>query len=154
MTGLINLQYTDFLNRLKGGEKIECPCCGRHSQMYRRTIHHTIAEKLIDLYKMGGEFDYVHTSRLVRRTESGIGDFSKAKYWKLIQEAETTDERKRTSGLWKLTDKGVGFVMDVLTIPRTVLIFDDRVFGFSEDHVGIRDCIASGGFNYSELMKG
>lgn len=154
MNGLINTQHTDFLNRLKKGEKTECPCCGRHSQMYRRNLHHTAAKKLIDLYKLGGEFDYVHTSRLIDDGETGAGDFSKAKYWKLIQEAETTDERKRTSGLWKLTDKGVGFVMDVLTIPRTVMIFDDRVFGFSEDHVSIQQCLASGGFNYSELMKG
>lgn len=154
MNGLINTQHTDFLNRLKKGAKEECPCCGRHSQMYRRNLHHTAAKKLIDLYKLGGEFDYVHTSRLIDEGETGAGDFSKAKYWALIQEAESTDERKRTSGLWKLTDKGVGFVMDVLTIPRTVLIFDDRTFGFSEDHVSIQQCLASGGFNYSELMKG
>jgi len=154
MTGLINLQHTDFLNRLKQGEKTDCPCCGRHAQMYARNLHHNAAKKLVQLYRFGGQFDYVHTSSLIDDGETGAGDFSKAKYWKLIEEAENNWEHKRTSGNWRLTDKGVRFVLGNETIPRQVMIFDDRVFGFSEDHVTIHDCLASGGFDYNALMRG
>lgn len=153
MTGLINTVHMDFINELKKGEKKDCPCCGRHAQMYKRNLHATAAKKLVKLYRLGGQHEYIHTSRLIDEGETGAGDFSKAKYWKLIVEAENNWEGKRTSGNWKLTDKGVGFVLDLITIPKSVMIFDDRVFGFSEDHTNIQQCLTSGGFNYSELMK-
>lgn len=154
MTGLLNLQYTDFLNRLKGGEKTDCPCCGRHAQMYHRHLHHNAAKKMVQLYRLGGAVEYIHTSRLIEDGETGAGDFSKGKYWGLIAEAENNWEHKRTSGNWKLTPKGVDFVLGRITIPKTALIFDDRVFGFSEDHVDIHSCLASGGFSYADLMRG
>jgi len=142
-----------FQEQIKSGNKMDCPCCGRYAQIYSRRIHATIARKLINLYNLGGDDRYVHTSRLILDGESGIGDFSKAKYWKLIQEAENTNDGKRTSGNWKLTEKGVGFVLNLITIPKSVKIFDDRVFGFSEEHVNIKECLDSGGFDYAEIMK-
>lgn len=144
---------TIFINDLLKGEKKDCPCCGRNAQIYQRRLHHTAAKKLIDLYRLGGDKDYVHTSRLVERGETSIGDFSKAKYWDLIHEAPADSGIKKTSGLWRLTEKGVSFVRGQVTIPRTVQIFDDRVFGFSGDLVSIQQCLASGGFNYQDLME-
>lgn len=152
MAELINMERIDFINKLKAGDKTDCPCCGRHAQMYRRSLHHTAAKKLVQLYRLGGDSQYVHTSQLVDTGETSIGDFSKAKYWRLIAEAQVTDERKKTSGLWKLTEKGIAFVKCQVTIPRTVLVFDDRTYGFSEDHVTIEQCLSGGGFNYRDLM--
>ena len=37
MAELINMERIDFINRLKQGDKTDCPCCGRHAQMYRRS---------------------------------------------------------------------------------------------------------------------
>lgn len=145
----------EFMERLKSGDKIDCPCCGRHSQMYKRYLHHNAAKKLVQLYRLGGGgVEYVHTSNLIDEGETGAGDFSKAKYWGLIEEAENNWEHKRTSGNWRLTHKGIDFVIGRITIPRQVLIFDDRVFGFSEDHVDIHACLRGGGFNYQALMSG
>lgn len=153
MSGLVNTQRAEFIQQLQDGKKMDCPCCGRYAQMYKRTIHHSVARKLIELYKMGGEYSFVHSSVFVRPGETSIGDFAKAKYWGLMIAAENTDDKKKTSGMWKLTDKGVGFVMDLIRVPRYALVFDDRVFGFTEDDkVSIRDCLASGGFDYSQLM--
>ena len=139
---------SEFIDRLKSGEKIDCPCCGRHSQMYTRNLHHNAAKKLIKLYLLGGYCQFVHTSKLIEDGETGAGDFSKAKYWGLIDEAPNNWEHKRTSGNWGLTLQGIGFVLGTTKIPRQVLIFDDRIFGFSDDYVSIEDCLKSGGFNY------
>lgn len=132
--------------------KKDCPCCGRHAQIYDRRLHHTAAKKLILLLQKGGDQTYVHTADLVERGEVSIGDFTKAKYWRLIEEREPDSEVKKTSGLWRLTAKGIEFVHGRLTIPRIAKIFDDRVIGFSEDHVTIQQCLDGGGFNYAELM--
>lgn len=142
----------NFWDNLFSGKKQDCPCCGRYAQMYRRKLHYTAVKKLISLYSLGGEDQYVHTSRLVVKGDTSIGDFSKAKYWGLIEEAISSSEMKKTSGLWKLTPKGVLFVKNKIQIPRTAFIFNDTFFGFSDDLVSISECLMGGGFDYSEIM--
>lgn len=142
-----------FIQRLVNGAKEDCPCCGRYAQMYDRKLYATIGRKLIKLYRLGGATEYVHTSRLVEQGETGIGDFGKARYWNFIEEQPITQDNKKKSGYWKLTAFGVDFVTGRIRVASRVMLFDDRVYGFSEELINIRECLESGGFNYNELMS-
>ena len=141
----------DFFNELKRGNTLNCPCCKRYAQIYKRRIHATVAYQLIKLLSLGGFSNYVHTNKLVPANQSSIGDFSKAKYFGLIEEKANADSSKRTSGYWKLTNLGMDFVRGFEKIPSYVLIFDDCVIEFDDEMISITDCLGDK-FNYSELM--
>jgi hypothetical protein len=141
-----------FINLLKQEKEMHCPCCGRYAKIYARTLHQNPAEKLVTLYTMGGGDWFFHTSRLVKRGETSIGDFTKAKYWGLIEERQNDDVTKKTSGYWRLTSKGIAFVEREISIPKHAYIFDDKVIGFSEERMFITDCFKKY-FDYEELMR-
>ena len=145
-------QRDEFWSRLRTGEKMDCPCCGRYSQMYKRALHYSVAVQLIEFHKMGGSDDFVSLRNMVRRWPTGIGDFTKAKYWELIMSKDHVPDAKKTSGLWMLTSKGTLFVLGLLSIPKYAIIFDDEVRGMTGEYVTIKDCLTDK-FNYTDLMN-
>lgn len=147
-----------FMNLLKVGMKMPCPCCGRHSQIYRRTVHYSMAWQLIKLYQLtriGGHIsdEYVDAAQLILPGTHGTGDFPKCRYWGLIERKPANSETEgKSSGLWRLTEQGVCFIRLEKTIQKTVLVFDDTVIGFDGPQVNIRQAISEK-FSYSELMN-
>lgn len=147
------MDYEKFMQDLVDGIIEECPCCHRHAQIYKRRLHATIIRQMYFLLKLGGDEHYVHTSRLLLPNTSGIGDFSKAKYFNLIEEHFCFDDAKKTSGLWRLTPSGVSFLKGNLKIPEFAGVFNDVVLFFSDERVSVQDCLGER-FNYKELMDG
>lgn len=148
-----SLQSVEFMKSIKKGEKFACPCCGRWAQVYRRTLHHTTAWQLIRLYKMNGFGEYINAVELIPEGQQGVGDFTKAKYWDLIERRPLNEEetRLKSSGFWRLTEKGVAFVLSQSTIQKTALIFDDNVIGFDGPQVTITESLCQQ-FDYERLM--
>jgi hypothetical protein len=142
----------DFRQRLLSGEKMDCPCCGRYAQVYQRRLHTSIALQLIELYKLGGTYDYIHASKLIPKGVSGAGDLSKAKYWGLISEKQP-DGNQKSSGFWMLTDLGVQYVTDRAKVPYIAHVYNDTVLGFSSRLSGIREALSEK-FDYQQLMEG
>ncbi len=145
-----------FQDDLQSGHHSDCPCCGRHAQIYRRKFHASMAYQLIRLYHMGGCKHFIHASKLILPSMAGSGDFSKAKYWGLICPKDKaiyeTETPSKCNGFWRLTREGELFVKNMVRIPREVNVFDDRVFGFSQELITINDALGSR-FNYDELME-
>lgn len=141
----------NFLNDLKNNKDgLTCPCCNRFAKIYKRRLHATIASQLIKLYKLGGANNYIHTKHLV--VGSGISDFSKAKYWGLIEaNPELPTDGKKTNGTWRLTNKGVNFIKGNSTISKYILIYQDAPLGESSESVNIYDVLEDK-FNYQQLM--
>lgn len=141
----------NFMNEIIGGDEKECPCCGRFAKIYRRTLHTSVALQLITLFKKGGHHKYIHVSELIPPGTSGSGDFTKAKYWGLIEEQEHTPGKKKSSGYWALSDKGIAFVRGNWSIHKYALVYDDRVLGFDGEEINIRSCLGNE-FDYSQMM--
>ena len=141
------------MDRLFSGEKLNCPCCGRYAQIYKRRIHLSVALQLIQLYKLGGrnERRYVHASVLIPKGNTGTGDIGKAFYFNLI-EPKPVDPYNNSSGYWRLTEIGCKFVEGTEQIKKTVFVFNDEVIGSDEETVTIRDCL-NNKFDYLELME-
>jgi hypothetical protein len=144
-----------FNEQLYSGHHSDCPCCGRHAQIYRRKFHASMALQLIRLYRMGGHLQFIHASKLILPQVSGAGDFSKAKYWGLIIPKDKaiyeTETPGKANGYWRITPLGEQFIKGLIRISREVHVFDDRVCGFSPDTITIRDALGTR-FNYDELM--
>ncbi len=140
-----------FMDRIKNGSEEDCPCCGRYTKVYHRQIYSSMAVQLIQLYRLGGDKEFVHVRRLLIKGTTGVGDFSKFAYWKLIEGMPKDDIKKHTSGYWMLTDIGVEFVKGVIGVQRYAIVYDSNVIGFSGSMRRITDCLDEA-FDYEELM--
>lgn len=144
----------DFWRRLNAGERLDCPCCKRYAQIYRRKLHTGMALQLIQLYRIGGADRFVHVKEMHQHF-SGTGDLTKFKYWDgMIPGAKAEDDTDhKTAGTWKLTAKGVKFILGKILLPEYALVFDDRVLGFSDSSIDIEYALGDK-FSYEELMRG
>lgn len=142
----------DFYHRLVAGEQFDCPCCGRYAQLYKRRLHTSICLQLVKLYKLGGADQYVHASKLIPRGVTGTGDFTKAKYWSLIEEFSDPANTGKSSGLWALTSVGVEFVRNEIGVAEWALVYDDKVLRYEGNPITISEAVKNK-FNYEELME-
>ena len=156
----IHLDPPPFQQKLKDGNGAHCPTCGRYAKIYRRRIHSNMARQLIALYSLTQPerffegklvIRYAHTRQV--RDKCGYSDFTLAKHWGLVQARPNEDDPSvKDTGLWTLTGQGLGFVLGTSTIPKYAYLFDDRLVGFSDDVVSIRDALGKK-FNYQEIME-
>ncbi|MGE0527391.1 MAG: hypothetical protein AB7G93_00825 [Bdellovibrionales bacterium] len=140
--------------RLGKGER--CPCCNQLAKMYERKLYSSMAAAIIYFYKSFDHSKFHHKSELLKNqalaTTLGGGDFAKLALWGLIEEKpKDTSEDKRTSGYWKISQKGIDFVLGKQRLPSHVRIYDGKVFGFTGDKVLVTDCLGKK-FSYVELM--
>lgn len=144
------LEAKEYL-RANWEKGVTCPCCKQSVKKYRRAIHSSMCLALINLYKISkGGKEYHHISDFV----GNFGDFSKFRYWGLVEEKEKEDgEDKRTSGYWKITEKGIAFVLGEVKVKSHILIFNKKVYGFDGNDVTIQELLKKK-FSYEELMNG
>jgi hypothetical protein len=136
---------------------VTCPCCGQFAKRYRRPLHSTIARSLIRLMRLTltePALPMHHISTFQQSLTAGR-DFCLVAYWELAEDIPVDRENgaTRTSGFWRLTEKGRAFVRLEIVIPRYAYIFNAEGRGFDGDSVSIIDCLGKR-FNYRELMEG
>lgn len=133
----------------------DCPACGQLVRRYSRPMHSTMAATLIRLHALNAQkAGYYHVKDIVKGiSDTGTNDFSKLRYWDFIVEMpkDKDDTKKRTSGYWRITDKGTDFVMNRLTVQSHVLLFNKHLLGFEGNQINIKEALGEK-FNYTELM--
>ncbi len=129
-----------------------CPCCNQKVKLYPRQVYSAPARALINLYLFQGGYHHIRDLKV----DLGGSDFSKLKYWGLIEHAPRDipildDPKKRTSGYWAITDKGEDFVENKIRIPFYCYIYNDHKYNESEETKSIVEAIGDE-FDYRELM--
>ena len=139
-----------FADKLRTGKLVTCPCCRRVAKVYKRNFYFAQAKNLIQLYKRAGY--WVHVCKMEDSARGG--DFAKMKYWGLIRERtkDENDKKKRTSGYWTITKKGILFVTGKTQIPKYVLVYEGEMLKESEELINIWDTFEKR-FDYEELMR-
>lgn len=135
---------------------VDCPCCGQLVKLYNRKLHSVMAACLVRMYRLDRQKpnEYFYAGEIINGIiKTGTGDLSKLRYWGLIAEQpkDDSDESRRTSGFWAITEKGRRFVETKITVPSHLKMFDGKFFGFSEDHITIHHALGDK-FNYMELI--
>lgn len=142
--------------QLDKGKAAKCPACTQTVKVYPRKIYASMSRSLIDLYKLDKvSSDYYHISQIdASRTKAGGGDFAKLKYWGLVEEMkhDPSNTKKRTSGMWKITNMGKSFVENRMRVVEVIEIFNQRPIRARGGQVSIIDTLGKE-FNYSELMS-
>jgi len=130
---------------------VECPCCGQHVKLYKRKLNSTMARCLIKMTRL--QNGYNHVRDIVKGiSDTGTNDFSKLKYWGLIEEMDNNNDNKKTSGYWKLTKKGYLFAKNEIKLPKYAKIYNTKLVGFSKEYTTILDSLGEK-FSYLELMN-
>jgi len=144
----IHAEFLRFVRKSKGAE---CPCCKQHAKEYKRRLNSSIAAGLVVLSKMDhGTFHHVREI-LERLKATTVGrDFALLKYWGLIEEQYNEDTGKRSSGMWRITEKGVRFANGEIKVPRHIFLYAGRETGRSFEETTIFEALGDK-FNYSEL---
>jgi predicted transcriptional regulator len=128
-----------------------CPACKQNVKLYPRMVGATQARALILLNQLSKGNTWVHIREIVTRINVQ-GDFAKMIYWGLIEEQQNDSEKKKNSGLWKITEKGVKFINNEITIAKYANVYNSQLLGFSEGHITIEDSLGKK-FNYTELLN-
>ena len=135
-----------------GGTK--CPCCDKHAQIYKRKFLRSMAIELINIlpyYTMNPGMPLAINRYLVQR---GIfhGSYSKLCFWGLLKQDTAQLAGKKHSGLYSITDKGILFAKNEVTIPEYVIEYNKSVIRFEGDDISIRHTFKNL-FDYDELMN-
>jgi hypothetical protein len=132
-----------------------CPCCDRFARRYRRGLTAGMAVVLCRIVRrsVGKGTPWVNVTEL--KDPPRGGDYAKARHWGLIEQAppDPDDPTRRSSGVWRATNKGVDFALGRITVPRAYIEYDSTVLGFEQEHVSIQQALGNR-FCYATLMSG
>lgn len=144
-----------------------CPCCTRNVKVHPRHPNVGIAFVLILLYRrlQTGAPEFVHVvnylgwylqqhPEIVNAGKLGKGDWPKARFWGLIQEAEgQLPDGNPHAGMWRLTPYGIGWVEGKYPIPYTAYDYQSNVLGYDMTKgITIQQALKKK-FDYNELMS-
>lgn len=132
-----------------------CPCCNQLVQSYKRMLRPSMVRWMFGLYDIAGNpGTYVHSSRVNDSLQyrSG-GEFSLLRWWGLIDQKQSDDKTKKSTGYWRLTSKGYRFLFLGHTVRESILLYNNRLYAFQGDLVSARNVLESGrNFNYEHLI--
>lgn len=130
----------------KKDDGIECPCCTQFVKRYRRKLNSGMARALILLVVDGCWVT-------ARRLASISREAAQLSWWGLAEEQANDDPKKKTSGLWRATERGVAFAREQVYVASHAVVFDAKLETLAGELVGIRAALGEH-FDYDELMKG
>ena len=123
-----------------------CPCCQRFDKVYRRKVSKSMVQRLCDLYRHPGwheHLDFVQHPTLGR-------DYTLFRFIDLLEMAEPDSLAKKTSGTYRILEKGKLFCEGELPIPEALIIYHNELIGVSPETKMVHEIWPD--FNYSELM--
>jgi hypothetical protein len=130
----------------------KCPCCDQVVRLYKRKLNSGMAITLIQMHKHSNNFFHVKDMLREKGLHNGH-DWSLLKYWGLIQELDVLPgSTKKSSGQYRVTEKGVDFVYGRINLPKHILIYNKRFQGFSDEETTIKESLGDD-FNYYELLN-
>lgn len=146
-------QYPELASLLAKNGTI-CPCCGQVVKMYTYKMYALSSLALIRLYqKTNKKNKPYHISEISE--SDGVtpraSHFAELRHWGLIVPEKNVDPKKKSSGYWRITDKGKQFVEQGLKIPEKIKMYNNTFFGFEGEEIDIMQSLGND-FNYYELM--
>ena len=131
---------------------IKCPCCDQFVKMYKRKLNSGMALTLIRIYRYA-PFGWIHVKNFLREHKYRDNqDWTRMANWGLIKErAGKPEHGGKTYGEWRLTEKGRQFARNEISVPKRILLYNNRFLGFDDETTTIVESLGNH-FNYRELM--
>lgn len=144
--------------RANANKGCKCPACGQVVKFYKRPLLHCMVSCLVTFYRKFDDNEFHHISDLTKENPyfaSRGGAFAMLRFWHFVEEkTKEHDTLGRTSGYWRITERGRYFVTGKISVPRRALMFDNRFLGWVDDKemVTISQCFPTV-FDYEMMMK-
>jgi len=134
-----------------------CPCCDKHVKVYRRKFNSGMAVTMIYTYPVFRRYPgrYLDVLHYCTTTHEGYvpGEVGKLCWWGLMErKPEDPKTGAKTTGLYRMTDKGLLFTERKIQIPGHAVEYMSNVESFSDDEIDIVQALGKH-FNYHELMR-
>lgn len=133
-----------------------CPCCKQMVKLYKRKLNAGMAMGLITIYRIAPNKDYIHvpTEFTKRKINAADTEYPKLAHWGLIEEQPNdTNPEKKTSGFWRITDRGIDFVLRKISLQQYLHIYNGSPHSFAGGQINITKALADK-FDYNQLMNG
>ena len=100
--------------------------------------------------------EYIHVENFLKATvniaSSIRGDVPKLCHYGLLERAPgKREDGSSRNGYYRVTAKGIAFVAGKLEVPRYVILYNNKVLGFSGETINVIQAL-KGRFNYQDLM--
>ena len=133
-----------------------CPTCDQYIRQYKRSINANMCVFLQSLYinqqnsiEAGGD-GWVHHSDC----EYTGRDYNQLLHWGLIATQKDSTGAKKTTGYWKVTELGVGFLTGEATVHKSILSYNgSSTIDTDSEQISFEEAFGQK-FNYEELMEG
>jgi hypothetical protein len=109
-------------------------------------LNQTYALALRWIYQHGNEEGWINVQNNGPRVILKGKNYGMLAHWGML---EPFGNR---SGIWRITKKGEEFVSGHITVPASVFIYDDVVWGFSDEEITFRGCFKES-FDFDEMMS-
>lgn len=131
---------------------VRCITCNRYLKEYRRNINSAMARQLMALSKF--EFgNFIHINEILIKAKMNGSQIALLRHWGLVLQKPKTDEDKRTSGFWAITQKGLNFVQCRVKLPKYISLYQNEITDIHEEElVDILDVLGKK-FSYTDLMS-
>lgn len=134
----------------------DCPLCGDSTRFYHRKINSGMARALFELWsltELNEDPDKVwwHHAEFDR---FGSRETHKLVHWGLVKEKPKPTERedKRTSGFWRITEKGREFAQNRAKVRKIAVLFNNTLERYDGPEITINDAFGEK-FRFDELME-
>lgn len=143
-----------------------CPLCGHYLKIYPRSINREMATVIVLVamhftkyphsqpLHMEHWLEIMYNAGVIKSKLVGR-EHGRLVMWGLLEQVESREsksEKKRVSGNYIVTEKGMAFALSKISVPKYAYVHNRKVIGFSEkETVMISECFKTE-FNYTELM--
>jgi hypothetical protein len=147
----------EYVHHHKFMKGTRCPVCDRRVKVDVRVFNRSMARGLIWLVvasraRVASDgVEWVDVQRTAPRWMVQTQQFATTRYWGLIEPMPNEDKRKKDSGIWRPTQKGIDFVENGTLIPAAAGFYNGKVDHFSSEQVDISECFGVA-FDYGQLM--
>lgn len=132
-------------------EGTTCPCCDRYAKLQKRKLNNGMVLSLLWLVKQyANTGKWIDVPNTAPRAVLKAREFGKLEKWGLVKRAKNNDMRKKDSGLWIPTAKGIKFVNGIEDVPMHMYMYNNKVWEWSEEIISIQDAT---NFDYQELIN-
>jgi len=127
---------------------VPCPHCGHVKRVWRKKIISTAAASLVRLVALyRGQHLHLDKFNVLPKDRN----FNQLVLWGLAEPMVNRDTKKRASGMWQPTQKGIDFVYRKITLPKYINTQENRVLGFEGPQVDIIETLGQH-FDYFVLL--
>lgn len=132
----------------------KCDCCGQFVKAYCRPLNSGMALVVLLISKFGNK-EFFHVEgwlKSIGRPELRA-DFHKLRFWGLLEaKIENREDGSKRNGYYRITGRGLMFAECKLTVPKKVVLLNNKFEGFEGEEINIKQALGSK-FNYQEMMQ-